>query len=108
MSNFMRQSKKVSSEQKFEAVLLNIAGAKTIKEVAEGLGVTDTTISNWKKEFFTAAPKIFEEKKASTERSVSEDRKAVDRLGKEVLLLKKLLEHYRRTRDKRSSKPPGQ
>jgi transposase-like protein len=100
-------SKRFTPEQKFEAVLLNISGAKTVKELMAELGTSNQSILNWKKEFFAKAPAIFQNSETVGKVQAKEER-TIERLGKEVQFLKKLLAHYRQTRDKLSSPSPGQ
>jgi len=99
-------SNRYTPEQKLEAVLLNITGSKTIKEISSEMQTVPGSINNWKKEFFAKAAGIFEDKPRSAKPGPILEQKTVERLGKEVRLLKKLLSHYRQARDKRSSKPP--
>ena len=102
-----KNSKRYTPEQKLEAVLLNISGSKTIKEIAAEMQTVPSSINNWKNEFFAKAAGIFADKPRGVKPGASQDQKTIERLGKEVQLLKKLLTHYRQTRGKQSSKPPG-
>lgn len=112
MSNFMEKLSKKSNgkryapEYKFEAVLLNITGAKSMEEIAKEKGVSVNSLITWKSEFFANAPKIFQEKKSDSGNLDKAREKEIERLGMEVQLLKKLLEHYRKIRDNNYSRPP--
>jgi len=112
MSNFMEKlsksetSKRYTPEQKLEAVLLNITGAKTIQEVAEEKNVSTKSVTLWKNEFFANASRVFKEKETESRNSNRGQQEEVERLNKEVSLLKKLLQHYKQTRNKPSSRSP--
>lgn len=97
------RSKRFTPEQKLEAVLLNISGSKTMEEISKDMDVSVRSLVNWKNEFFEKAKDIFEEKDRSEKHT---EEKTVERLNKEIQLLKKLLNHYKITRSKQSGKPP--
>lgn len=94
--------KRYSSELKFELVLKSILNIDTLENLSKENNVSIKSITEWKREFVENGHKIFEEKSNKKEKLDEKD-KTIKKQQTEVALLKKLLEHYKKTRKEQSS-----
>lgn len=97
--------KRYTPFEKLELVLKNISGLSTIKDINRETGVDTKTFRTWKKQFFSNAHEVFIPSKP-TKQKQSEKDKIIVRQEKEIQLLKKLLEHYKKIQHIPSSKLP--
>lgn len=97
--------KRYTPFEKLELVLKNISGLATIKDINRESGVDTKTFRTWKKQFFSNAHEVFIPSK-TTKQKQSEKDKIIVRQEKEIQLLKKLLEHYKKIQNIPSSKSP--
>jgi len=91
--------------EKLELVLKNITGVATIKNIVQETGVDTKTFRTWKKQFFNKAHEAFNPSKPLKQQQSEKD-KIINRQEKEIQLLKKLLEHYKKIQTIPSSRSP--
>ena len=99
-----KTSKRYDAHEKLELVLKQIAGISTMRGLKQEVGVDAKSMSNWKKQFFAKAHTIFEPEKTDKQ---NEKDKIIERQEKEIQLLKKLLNHYKRIQNGQSSGSPN-
>lgn len=97
--------KRYTPFEKLEIVLKNISGAATIKDISQKTGVDTKTFRTWKKQFFSRAHEAFASSKSVKQKQTEKD-KIINRQEKEIQLLKKLLEHYKKIQNIPSSGLP--
>ena len=97
--------KRYTPFEKLELILKNISGLATIRDIAGETGVDTKTFRTWKKQFFSRAHEVFVSSKPAKQQQSEKD-KTINRQEKEIQLLKKLLEHYKKIQNIPSSKLP--
>jgi transposase-like protein len=99
--------RRYAPEQKLEIVLKNIMGISTIDELSKETGASTKRISDWKKEFFNKAHTVFSGNNGINKSKTNIDSsKVIARQEKEITLLKKLLEHYKKNRTNQFCRSP--
>jgi len=86
----------INEETKFNIVMRSFLEGNTVKAISEEYGITRETLSHWRREFMKNGPKIFKQQKQKQTTVIPE--KEYNRAIRENNLLKKLLEHYKKTR----------
>ena len=90
-----KYSKRYTSEEKFEKILQIFSGSNSIKGISRETGISKKQLSRWKSDFLEKGKDIFENKVNKKDPKNT----LIERKDKEIALLKKLLEHYKRIRN---------
>jgi transposase-like protein len=91
-----QKSRIYSNQEKLDIVLRTLVDGIQVNEIAKEYGITRESVYVWRRQFFAKAQTIFESTK--TKGNAAVDQKIFTRVQRENTLLKKLLEHYKRTR----------
>jgi len=91
----MKPKRHLRPEFKFQLVIETLKGEKSQTEIAREYNVHPQLITNWRKQFFSEGPKIFDDKTEERKKNqkVEELEKIIGRQTIEIQFLKKVLGH---------------